>query len=160
MSLQILQHSKYGCPSRKPHPGLKYLKLERSSAILLDCPTHSYSYGLLHIYGPHLCSLFAHPEPDRLPNNARGGEFRPASATGRPHPENSPAATPDEIFDTDRKVKQRCYPMLGFKTFGNAEVTVSGIELANKIKKGRFDTSEIINSGAMILQVWEAALAA
>jgi hypothetical protein len=25
--------------------------------------------------------------------------------------------------------------MLGFKTFGNAEVTLSGIELANKIKR-------------------------
>jgi hypothetical protein len=33
--------------------------------------------------------------------------------------------------------------MLGFKTFGNAEVTLSEIELANKIKKGQFDTSEI-----------------
>jgi transposase-like protein len=30
----------------------------------------------------------------------------------------------------------------GFKTFGNAEVTLSGIELANKIKKGQFDTGE------------------
>jgi hypothetical protein len=50
--------------------------------------------------------------------------------------------------------------MLGFKTFGNAEVTLSGIELANKIKKGQFDTSEITSPKAMILQVWEAALAA
>jgi hypothetical protein len=50
--------------------------------------------------------------------------------------------------------------MLGFKTFGNAEVTLSRIELANKIKKGQFDTSEIIGPGAMILRVWEAALAA
>jgi transposase-like protein len=59
-----------------------------------------------------------------------------------------------------RKAPQRCYPMLGFKTFGNAQVTLSGIELANKIKKGQFDTSEITGPGAMILQVWEAALAA
>jgi transposase-like protein len=59
-----------------------------------------------------------------------------------------------------RRVKQRCYPMLGFKVFGNAEVTLSGIELANKIKKGQFDTSEITDPGAMILQVWEAVLAA
>ena len=58
------------------------------------------------------------------------------------------------------RVKQRCYPMLWFKTFGNAEVTLSGIELANKIKKGQFDTSEIIGPGAMILQIWEAVLAA
>jgi hypothetical protein len=50
--------------------------------------------------------------------------------------------------------------MLGFKTFGNAEVTLSGIELANKIKKGQFDTSEITSPRAMILQVWEAVLAA
>jgi len=64
------------------------------------------------------------------------------------------------IEQDHRKVKQRCYPMLGFKAFGNAEVTLSGIELANKIKKGQFDTSEIAGRGAMILQVWEAVLAA
>jgi hypothetical protein len=50
--------------------------------------------------------------------------------------------------------------MLWFKTFGNAEITLSEIELANKIKKGQFDTPEIAGPGAMILQVWEAALAA
>ena len=64
------------------------------------------------------------------------------------------------IEQDHRKVKQRCYPMLGFKTFGNAQVTLSGLELANKIKKGQFDTSEITGPVAMILQVWEAALAA
>ena len=64
------------------------------------------------------------------------------------------------IEQDHRMVKQRCYPMLGFKTFGNAEVTLSGIELANKIKKGQFDTSEITDPGAMVLQVWEAVLAA
>src|SRR5215831_7426934 len=53
------------------------------------------------------------------------------------------------IEQDHRRVKQRCYPMLGFKTFGNAEVTLSGIELANKIKKGQFDTSEITSPGAM-----------
>ena len=64
------------------------------------------------------------------------------------------------IEQDHRKVKQRCYPMLGFKRFGNAEATLSGIELANKIKKGQFDTSEITNPRAMILQVWEAVLVA
>ena len=38
----------------------------------------------------------------------------------------------NNIIEQDhRMVKQRCYPMLGFKTFGNAEITLSGIELAN-----------------------------
>ena len=64
------------------------------------------------------------------------------------------------IEQDHRKAPHRCYPMLGFKTFGNAEVTLSGVELANKIKKGQFDTSEITSPGAMILHVWEAALAA
>jgi transposase-like protein len=64
------------------------------------------------------------------------------------------------IEQDHRKVKQRYYPMLGFKTLGSAEVTLSGIELANKIKKGQFDTSEIAGPGAMILQVWEAVIAA
>ena len=36
-----------------------------------------------------------------------------------------------------RRVKQRYYPMLGFKRFGNAAVTISGIELIQKIKKGQ-----------------------
>jgi len=44
--------------------------------------------------------------------------------------------------------------MLGFKTFVNAQVTLSGIELAYKIKKGQFDTSDITGLGAMILQIW------
>src|SRR5262245_33729280 len=64
------------------------------------------------------------------------------------------------IEQDHRKAPQMCYPMLGFKTLVNAEVTLSGIELANKIKKGQFDTSEITSPRAMILQVWEAALAA
>jgi len=64
------------------------------------------------------------------------------------------------IEQDHRMVKQKCFPMLGFKTFGNAEVTLSGIELANKIKKGQFDTSEITSPRGMILQVWETVLAA
>jgi transposase-like protein len=60
-----------------------------------------------------------------------------------------------------RRVKQRIYPMLGFKNFGNAAVTISGIELVQKIKKGQFN---IPKSGdareAQTPQVWKAVLAA
>ena len=48
---------------------------------------------MLHIYGSRLRSLLAHPEPDRAPNTARGGESRAASATDRLQPENPPAPT-------------------------------------------------------------------
>jgi transposase-like protein len=64
------------------------------------------------------------------------------------------------IEQDHRRVKQRVYPMLGFKRFDNAAVTISGIELAHKIKKGQFDTSSIALSKERARQVWEAVLAA
>ncbi len=59
-----------------------------------------------------------------------------------------------------RRVKQRYYPMLGFKSIINAAVTLSGIELAQKIKKGQFNTASISQAGAGVPQVWAAVLAA
>ncbi len=64
------------------------------------------------------------------------------------------------IEQDHRRVKQRYYPMLGFKRFRNAVVTISGIELAEKIKKGQFDTTAVHQVGALVGQVWEAVLAA
>ena len=64
------------------------------------------------------------------------------------------------IEQDHRRVKQRYYPMLGFKSFSNAAVTLSGIELAQKIRKGQFNTSSISQAGAVVPQVWEAVLAA
>jgi transposase-like protein len=39
-----------------------------------------------------------------------------------------------------RRIKQRIRPILGFKRFDHAAVTISGIELAEKIKKEQFKT--------------------
>jgi hypothetical protein len=50
--------------------------------------------------------------------------------------------------------------MLRFKRFSNAAVTLSGIELAQKIRKGQFDTIAVHQAGALVGQVWEAVLAA
>ena len=63
------------------------------------------------------------------------------------------------IEQDHRRVKQRYYPMLGFKSFANAAVTLSGIELAQKIRKGQYDISSISQVGALVPQVWEAVLA-
>jgi transposase-like protein len=51
------------------------------------------------------------------------------------------------IEQDHRRVKQRVYPMLGFKKFDNAVVTISGIELAQKIRKRQFDTWAISQDG-------------
>ena len=63
------------------------------------------------------------------------------------------------IEQDHRRVKQRYYPMLGFKNFNNAAVTLSGIELVQKIRKGQFNTSSISHAGAGVPQVWGAVLA-
>ena len=57
-------------------------------------------------------------------------------------------------------MKQRMNPLLGLKRFDNAAVTISGIELAHKIKKEQFDISAVEQTGARAHQLWEAVLAA
>jgi transposase-like protein len=64
------------------------------------------------------------------------------------------------IEQDHRRVKQRVYPMQEFKRFRNAGVTISGIELAHKIRKGQFDTSTVKQTGVRPQQLWEAVLAA
>jgi transposase-like protein len=39
------------------------------------------------------------------------------------------------IVQDHRRIKQRIRPMLGFKRFDSAAVTISGIELVQKIQK-------------------------
>lgn len=54
-----------------------------------------------------------------------------------------------------RRVKQRIYPMLGFKNFRNAAVTISGIELAQKIRKGQFDAPSLtMSKGTEVPHAW------
>ena len=64
------------------------------------------------------------------------------------------------IEQDHRRVKQRVRPMLGFKRFDSACVTISGIELIHQIKKGQFDLSVLCLPSARTPQVWEGVLAA
>jgi transposase-like protein len=58
-----------------------------------------------------------------------------------------------------RRVKQRIYPMLGFKNFRYAAVAISGVELAQKIKKGQFDIAKFTNGvDVRVPEMWEAVL--
>jgi transposase-like protein len=60
-----------------------------------------------------------------------------------------------------RRVKQRIYPRLGFKNFVNAAVTISGLELVQKIRKGPFDTSRITTgTGTPVVPSWGIVIAA
>jgi transposase-like protein len=59
-----------------------------------------------------------------------------------------------------RRVKQRAYPMLGFKRFESAGITISGIELVHKIRKRQFDTSKLGSEKLLNHQVWDVVPAA
>lgn len=63
------------------------------------------------------------------------------------------------IEQDHRQVKQRVYPMLGFKRFANAAITISGIELVHKIRKGQFDISKLGSEEMHNDQVWDVVLA-
>ena len=58
-----------------------------------------------------------------------------------------------------RGVKQRIYPMLGFKNLRYAAVTISGVELAQKIKRGQFDIAKFMSGvNVRVPEMWEAVL--
>ena len=64
------------------------------------------------------------------------------------------------IEQDQRRAKQRIRPMLGFKRFDNAAITISGIELAEKIRKGQFKSVKFISRTQTLSEPWSAALAA
>jgi transposase-like protein len=61
------------------------------------------------------------------------------------------------IEQDHRRVKQRVRPMLGFGSFPTAEVTLTGIELMQKMRKGQF---EMAGMGRSAVAAWESVLAA
>ena len=64
------------------------------------------------------------------------------------------------IEQDHRRVKHRLAPMLGLKNFRTAAVVISGIELAEKIKKEQFKIGKVGGSTARMPEIWRAALAA
>src|SRR5260370_22537449 len=59
-----------------------------------------------------------------------------------------------------RGVKQRIAVMLGFKEFGNAAITIAGIELLHRIRKGQFGLGRLGVQGQPASEVWSAVLGA
>ena len=64
------------------------------------------------------------------------------------------------IEQDHRRVKQRLRPMLGLKSFRTAARVISGIELAEKIKKSQFKIGKLGGRTATMPEIWQAALAA
>jgi transposase-like protein len=57
-----------------------------------------------------------------------------------------------------RNIKFRTKVMLGFKRFRNAAITLSGIELVHRIRKGQFSLAKLGLKDTAAPAVWEAVL--
>ena len=58
-----------------------------------------------------------------------------------------------------RRIKQRIRPMLGFKRFDTAALTIRGIELVEKIRKRQFKIANLSSKNATAPDIWAAVLA-
>ena len=66
----------------------------------------------------------------------------------------------NNIVEQDhRAIKRRCAPMLALKSFRTAAITLAGVELAHRIRKGQFSIGSCTASGLSSLkQLWARAL--
>ena len=64
------------------------------------------------------------------------------------------------IEQDHRGVKLRIAPMLGFKRFKTAAITIAGIELLRRIHKGQFNLGELRLKDRSTSAIWNAVLAA
>ena len=62
------------------------------------------------------------------------------------------------IEQDHRHIKSRVNVMLGFKRFRNAAVTISGIELMHRIRKGQFDLTGVRLKDTSASSIWKAVL--
>ena len=63
------------------------------------------------------------------------------------------------IEQDHRSIKLRLAPMLGLKRFHSARVTIAGIELMHKIRKGQFKLGKLGVKGKTAPEIWDAVLA-
>ena len=64
------------------------------------------------------------------------------------------------IEQDHRRIKQPVAADVGTEEFQTADIVISGIELAEKIKKGQFKIGKLGGRRAMPQEIWRAALAA
>jgi transposase-like protein len=65
----------------------------------------------------------------------------------------------NNVIEQDhRAIKRRCASMLALKTFKTAKITLAGIELAHRIRKGQFLLPERRLGRISLKQMWEFAL--
>jgi len=88
---------------------------------------------------------------------------REMKATGEFHADTKLRSSKylNNLIEQDhRGVKSRIGPMLGFKLFKSAAITIAEIELLRRIHKGQFNLGRVRLRDRRASAVWDAVLAA
>lgn len=105
--------------------------------------------------GPRTVTLDGYAASHRAVREMKADGELPADTKLR-----SPKYLNNLIEQDHRGVKSRIGPMLGFKRFKTAAITISGIELLRRIRKGQFNLSRLRLRDRRAPPVWEAVMAA
>jgi transposase-like protein len=64
------------------------------------------------------------------------------------------------IAQDHRAIESRIGPMLGFKDFVSAQITLAGVELLHRIRQGQFALRKLGVAKKTVPEIWNAVLAA
>ncbi|WP_375792033.1 IS6 family transposase [Paraburkholderia atlantica] len=106
-------------------------------------------------FAPKTITLDGHAASHRAVREMKADQFLPADTTLR-----SSKYLNNLIEQDHRNIKSRVNAMLGFKNFGNAAVTISGVELMHRIRKGQFNLARLRLKDTTAPAVWNAVLLA
>jgi transposase-like protein len=84
----------------------------------------------------------------------------PGVSPGRPITIRSSKYLNNLIEQDHRAIKSRVGPMLGFKEFVSAQITLAGVELLHRIGQGQFALRKVGVGEKTALEIWNAVLAA
>ncbi len=87
-------------------------------------------------------------------------EFLAAHGRGKRTKLRSSKCLNNLIEQDHRSIKLRLDPMLGFKRFRRASITIAGIELMHRIRKGQFALGKLRALSKTAPEIWTAVLAA
>ncbi|MGF6507784.1 IS6 family transposase [Paraburkholderia sp. 32] len=104
---------------------------------------------------PRTITLDGYAASHRAVREMKTDELLPANTTVR-----SSKYLNNLIEQDHRHIKSRVNVMLGFKRFQNAAVTISGIELMHRIRKGQFDLAAAHLKDTAAPSIWTAVLSA
>jgi len=104
---------------------------------------------------PHTITLDGYAASHRAVREMREGGLLPKQTKLR-----SSKYLNNLIEQDHRGIKSRTRPMLGFKTFVSAAITIAGVELLRRIHKAQFALGRLRLKGQAVPAIWNAVLAA